>query len=139
MSLAEKTRDELFEIAKKLELKPHHMLGKEKLLDLINCQQESRIEAASKPEEKAEIIVHSKDDILDALKPYLENGMSVEFPGDDTWVISCKGAEDSGHMSTPLRLIKQKAQFVVKGRRSLPSLGHDGQFGKSYAGNILAG
>jgi len=64
------------------------------------------------------INIHTEAEVLAAIAPYTKlDGFVAKFPGDDTWYFSRKGAEESGHMSCPLRVIRMKAETVSKGAR----------------------
>lgn len=67
---------------------------------------------------KSPMVVHSEDDVRQAIGVYAKrDGFTAEFPGDDTWIFKCKGAEESGHMSAALRVIRMKAESVSVGAR----------------------
>lgn len=62
--------------------------------------------------------INTEEQIRDAIKAYTAKPeFFVQFPGDDTWLFRCRGAEESGHMSCALRVIKMKADSVSRGAR----------------------
>lgn len=64
------------------------------------------------------LIINTEEDVRKAIEPYASReGFEVIFPGDDTWIFKRKGAEESGHMSCSLRVIRMKAESVSKGMR----------------------
>ena len=66
----------------------------------------------------SQAILNTEEGVLAAIDKYVKmDGFVVRFPGDDTWYFSRKGAEEAGHMSVPLRVIKMKAETVSKGAR----------------------
>lgn len=65
-----------------------------------------------------------------------KEGFTVEFPGDNTWIFKFKGAEESGNLSIPMRVIVMKAESVSKGKRSLRGMKGDPLNG-TYGDNIL--
>lgn len=107
------------------------------------------IEKLTQPEpmrhvaEKPTSPVHNNtpDQVREAIAPYIaKEGFNAEFSEqENTWTFTCKGASDSGNLSIPLRVIKQRAESVSRGRRAPMSFGKDGTYGTSYADNILMG
>ena len=60
--------------------------------------------------------INTEDEIKDAIKHLLEKPhFTITFPGDDTWIAKCRGAEESGHMSVPLRVLRSKCEGVARG------------------------
>jgi hypothetical protein len=57
---------------------------------------------------------------------------------EQEWHFRCKGAEEAGNMSVPLRVIVNKAESVSRGRRGIKSMGRDGTYPNSYADSILS-
>lgn len=113
--------DALKELAFKQGLTPHHRVKKETLIKQI-------IENATKPQVKQEMQhpaekkspeakMNTEEEIRDACKQYFsKDGFEVTFH-ENTWRFRYKGAEDSGHMSVPLRVIRMKASTVAGGAR----------------------
>lgn len=114
---------ELRILAAKYGIRTHHKFTADKLAKLIvehitakPVQTESMKHMAEAP--KAPSLVHTEEEVLDVIKAYAaKEGFQVKFPGDDTWIFKCRGAEESGHMSCLLRIIKMKAESVSKGAR----------------------
>ena len=116
-------------------IKTHHKNTAEKIAKLIiehvsnpKPQVETLKHVAETPKPAA--LVHSEDEVREVIKNYAaKEGFSVQFPGDDTWIFKYKGAEESGHMSVPLRVIRMKAESVSKGARRMVTVknsdGHD--------------
>ena len=145
MSLEEKTLDELREIAKDLGIKVHHMAKEKSIIAQINKQQPHRVEASLQASEKtvqaanAPEATNTPEDVkeaLSALKTRLPE-FEVIFPDDNTWIFKFRGAEDSGNLAIPLRVIVMKANNVARGRRSMRTLGRE-ETDSSYAGAILS-
>lgn len=124
--LSSKTREELVEIAEKLKIKVHHKAKPETIIHQITQQPKAYQEAAmSHPATSsvAPVIENTEEVVLDAIKAYTaKEGFSAKFPGDGTWIFSFKGTEESGNLSIPLRIIKQKAESVARGRRGPPMI-----------------
>lgn len=73
--------------------------------------------AAEKPS-KPPLIINTEEQVREALGPMLQkDGFIATFPGDDTVIFKCKGAEESIHLSSELRWIKIKAESVSRGAR----------------------
>lgn len=143
--LEQKTEKQLRAIAKELKVKLHHRAGTRSIIQQIRKQQKHRVEAAAVIQADHEQrlaepkLSNSEDDILQAIAPYTKiEGFIAEFPKDGTWIFTCRGAQDSGSMDIPLRIIKNKAMYVSKGRRVLRSLGRD-PADQTYAGTIMVG
>jgi hypothetical protein len=151
-SLAGKTIEELRGIAQQLNIKPHHKAKPETLIYQIMQQPQSALNAAM-PAEGAEndpmqhkaaqpvapVVANTEDSIREAIEAYTKkDGFVATFPGDGTWIFKFQGAEDSGNMSIPLRVIKQRAAIVARGASRLMSMGNDGTY-KGYADTIIHG
>lgn len=66
--------------------------------------------------QKAPMHINTEDEVRIVLKTVLEKpGFTVQFLEDNTWIFKCRGAEESGHMSVPLRVIRSKAEGVSRG------------------------
>lgn len=103
-------------------IKTHHKAKAETIAKLI-------VEHISKP--KAEMLhpaevksqepppVHTEEAVRAKLKTLAEKqGFTMEFPGDDTVIFKYRGAEESVHLSTIMRVIVNKAQNVSMGARN---------------------
>ena len=77
--------------------------------------------------EKKEIKWNTPEEIREAIKKQLDkDGFQALFT-DETWHFKFRGAEDTGHLSVPLRVIKMKAENVSYGARALPTVNFDGE------------
>lgn len=67
---------------------------------------------------------HTEEDIEALIAPIKARIPQFEaiYPNDGTWIFRCKGAEESGNMSIPPRVIKMKAENVSRGRLILMGL-----------------
>ena len=142
--LATKSLDELKAIAEQLKIKPHHLAKSDAIISQILAQPQAEIRDAiehpAAAPSAAPLVIHTKDQVLAAIKQYAsKEGFEATFPGDDTWLFKYKGAEDSGHMSAALRVIQQRASFVARGRVAPRALARDGTYQNSYADTILTG
>lgn len=125
--LAGKSREELVAIASTLNIKTHHKALPETIIKQIMQQPVSYIDAATDPMKHpaerpiAAPILNTPDQVREAIKRFAEkDGFEFRFlDNDTTWQFKCRGAEDSGHMSTALRLIAQRAEIVSRGRVAL--------------------
>lgn len=58
----------------------------------------------------------TEEEVNTAIAKLLEKpGFTASYPGDDTVIFRCRGAEESLHLSTVLRVIKSKAESVSRG------------------------
>jgi hypothetical protein len=82
---------------------------------------------------------NTPDDVRKAIQHVVnaKGGFEAVFPDDGTWIFKYAGAEDSGTLKMPMRIIVQKAERVSRGRYSLPILGRDSS-DTTYTGNIIA-
>jgi len=128
---------QLKELAGKMGLSVHHKAGKERvikqimeasLLPQVNPKDKFKDEdmrpKAMKP--VAPVYNYTEDDVRLACKESFERpGFEANFPGDDTVIFRCKGAEDSCTLKQPMARIKSRAQLVSRGRMAL--IGHSPQ------------
>ncbi len=66
------------------------------------------------------VIAHNNtaDQVRQAIEPLVAKHAGFEqIYNDVSWTFRCKGAEDSGNLNIPLRLIKVKAETVARGAR----------------------
>lgn len=143
VDLTGKSLEEIRAIAVDLGIKPHHKASAQTICKQIMQQPKANAkEAIQRMDHVAAMpaaapIQNSQDDVLQAIKAFLAKpGFEAKFPDDSTWFFSCRGAEESGHLSVPLRVIKSKAEQVSHGRRQLRGLGKDLVNG-TYGDNIL--
>lgn len=85
-----------------------------------------KVEATKHPaEQKAPepTSINTEDQVREAVKLCLEKPTFIaEFPGDNTVIFRYRGAEESIHLSTVLRVIKSKAEGVARGATALRGL-----------------
>jgi hypothetical protein len=73
--------------------------------------------SSQKPVEKPK--VHTPDEVRAKIQNFLDKeGFEAKFD-DETWHFRYNGREDSGHLSTDMRVIVMKAESVARGRLSL--------------------
>lgn len=148
IDLSKFTTEELRKLADTLGLKPHHKASDETVINQIMQQPMSRIEAAINGKVEKPVVVASvntKEQVLESIKKFTEKeGFSASFNDkDNTWHFKCRGAEDSGNLSIPLKVIVTKADMVSKGAKRL--LAHDptnfdpgnSQGKNAYTNNVL--
>lgn len=134
--LQEKTRKELFASAKELGISVTPSTTNADMINKILSQQAHRIEETlvHVAETPKEAVYHTtKEDVLNAIKHITDAKEKFEaiFYNDNTWHFKFNGAEESGNLSIPLRVIVMKANNVAKGRKAMMSLGSD----KTYKGH----
>lgn len=143
-SLAGKSIEDLRIIAGKLNIKPHHNAKAATIIGHILQQPKAYVRDAMEHIATTPIAPthnNTSDMVMEAIKPYAnKEGFEAEFPQDGTWIFKYKGAEESGNLCIPLRLIKQKAEFVSRGRRALRHMEgfESGRTGK-YNDTVIAG
>lgn len=116
---------ELRTLALKQGVMVHHKAGAEKILaaivDKVTAEQRAKVQKpenskALEPKEKMPLL--SEEEIRVGLARFTEKeAFKIEFHGDDTFTLSCNGAEDSMHMTTPGLVIKRRAEIIAKGAR----------------------
>lgn len=119
MSLDKKSLTELRGIAQVLGFKFQWVDSKEKLLDRIQAHVTPAITTPipfkSDTPNLSEPEGNNQQAIIDALKAYTDRGLIITFPTPDTWQIYCNSRYDSGHLSTPLRIIAECAKALLTG------------------------
>lgn len=144
MDLENKTADELRALAKELNIKVHGMAKPETIIKQIQAQSPHRVVGAEKNMEAkyarkvAQEHKNSIEDVKEALERLsLPEDFQAKFNREEnTWWFRYNGAEDSGNLNIPLRLIVSAAVYVAKGRRALLAMGKDAG-DPTYAGTIL--
>lgn len=134
--------EELRKLAKQYSLKPHHKHTAEKLAHMIvehaiqkPPERDPMKHAATKPARP--IYNNTVDEVLEAIKKFTaKEGYKTEFPGDNTWIFSYNGSEESGTLSQAMRIIVMKAESVSRGRRQLRGMKGDVVNG-TYGDTIL--
>lgn len=128
-------RDELVHLAITQGLpKPHHNAKPQTIAEAIINHVTTPVRppaemkhVAEKPQ-PAPLRINKPDEVREACKVFFEKeGFEVKFREDDTWHFRYKGAEDSGHMSVPLRVMKLKAMTVAQGAHRLRTMKFDGE------------
>ena len=143
-SLSGKSLEELKVIATKLNIKPHHNAKEATIIKHILQQPKAYVRDAMEhvaTTPAAPVHNNTPDMVMETIKPYADKeGFEVTFPDDGTWIFKYKGAEESGNLAIPLRLIKQKAEFVARGRRAIRHMqGFEGGRTGKYTDTVIAG
>lgn len=109
--------EELRVIADKMGIQYHHKTGEAKLATLIHEASQPKIppHVSQRPVE-SEVVKNTPEQVREAIKGIIANKPEFEVSfTEDTWTFRFKGAEDSGNLSIPLRVIKIKAETVSRG------------------------
>lgn len=141
-------KSELLELARSQGMKVHHSCGPQKIAEAIinhvtQLSQPVKHDAMKHPAEQpqaAPMHINTPEEVREACKQFFEkDGFEVRFRDDDTWHFRCKGAEDSGHMSVPLRVLKLKAMTVSGGARRLvtDNKNFDDNAGQGFANQVM--
>lgn len=139
-----KSLEELRVIADKLKIKYHHNAKEATIIKQIMQQPKAYVRDSMEHVATTPIAPthnNTPDMVMEAIKVYADkDGYETEFPDDGTWIFKYNGAEESGNLAIPLRLIKQKAEFVARGRRALRALGRPDQtYPGKYNDTIIMG
>jgi hypothetical protein len=118
-----KSRDiaDLRKLAAQYGIRTHHKQKPETIAKLIvefvaNKPTGEQLKHPAEQPQKEPLKINSEDEIRATIARQLEKpGFTADFPGDDTWLFRCRGAEEAGHMSVPLRVIRSKAESVSRG------------------------
>lgn len=87
---------------------------------LMNKPKEDPMKHPAEQPDKPPTHICTEDEVRAACAKSLEKtGFTITFPGDETVIFKCRGAEESIHLSTVLRVIKSKAEGVSLGARNL--------------------
>lgn len=120
-----KSRDikDLRLLAAQYSIKTHHKQKAETVAKLIvehitaKPHGQEMKHPAERPTEKP-LIINTEEQVREVIAPFSKKaGFEIIFPGDNTWWFKCRGAEEAGHMSVPLRIIRMKAESVSFGAR----------------------
>lgn len=119
--LQTKSLEELKDIAQKLKVKVHHKAKEESIINQILQQpvayQTDAMQHVSQQQAPEPLVIHTEEQVRNAIKKQLQNeDFQAIFKPDNTWTFKYNGREDSGHMSTSLRVIQIKAESVARGR-----------------------
>lgn len=111
-------------LAAKYGIKTHHRAKAETVAKQIvefisNKPSENSLKHPAELPAKPPMVLHTEEEVRAALGTILEKqGFAARFLSDNTWLFQCRGAEESGHMSVPLRVIRSKAESVSNGARN---------------------
>ena len=119
MSLNKKTLTELRGIAQNMGLIPRYDVGREQLLQDISMYVAAKVAPPEKPIQinilqGSDTGVLRQDDILHALRGFIELGVNISFPDEHTWMMECNGRQDTGTMSMGMWNVIQCARDIVK-------------------------
>lgn len=111
----------LHELAATQGLKIHHNMKNcqkigQAILDAVQTQSAPVLKHPAELPQPEPMKTNSEEEIRSVCKQFFDKpGFEALFRDDDTWCFRYKGAEDSGHMSVPLRIIRMKAGTVAQG------------------------
>lgn len=109
---------------------PHHRAKKDTLIrQIIEHVTQPPVKKdmkhpAEQPPKEAKL--NTEADVSEAIKPFMKEGYQAIFT-EENWHFKYKGAEDCGHMSVPLRVIRMKAESVSRGARNPKMVKIDGE------------
>lgn len=113
--------NQLRELAIKQGLTPHHRSKPDTLIKAIiehattPAKQPQMQHPAEKKQEAPKL--NTEEEVRTACAVFFQKpGFEANFT-EETWHFKCKGSEDSGHLSVPMRVIKMKAESVSRGAR----------------------
>jgi hypothetical protein len=123
-----KATEETKAIARKLNIKHHPNISDATLQDRINAQpvahQRDALKHVSQQKPPEQIKIHSAQEVRDAINehfrkrgkesPLDKEGFQALFD-EQTWTFRYRGREDSGHLSTSMRVILMKMEQVAAG------------------------
>ena len=111
---------DLRKLAAQYGIPTHHRQKAETIAKLIveYVMNKPKTEDIKQPEavQKPELHINTEQDVRDACKGLFEKpGFTALFPGDNTVIFKCRGAEESIHLSASMQTIKLKATTVSRG------------------------
>lgn len=126
-NLSKMPLQELRVLAAQHGIKAHHKAKPETIArQIIEKVSEPKQEMKHVAEKPKEAVLNTEEQVREACRPYMaKDGFNAVFT-DTTWHFSCRGSEDTGHMSVPLRIIKMKAEMVSHGARKPVMISIDG-------------
>ena len=133
--LKDLSREELVHLAVRQGLTPHHRSKPEtiikQIIEAATTPPKPPLQSMEHPAEKKmpDAAVNTEEAVREACKAFFAKpGFEAIFT-PTTWHFRCRGAEDSGHMSTIMRVIRMKADTVSRGARRMVTTknmdGHD--------------
>lgn len=123
--------EKLRELAMQHGLAPHHKCKPETIANMIieHVTTPAKAPEMKHPAEKPNpaLKINTEEEVREACKPFInKEGFEAIFT-PETWYFRCNGAEDSGHMSTALRVIRMKAETISRGARRPVKIIFDGE------------
>lgn len=125
--------DELKNLAATQGLKIHHRMKNaqkiaQAIIDKIAEPPKHDLRHPAEKNNPKPIRINTEEEVREVCKRFFDKpGFIAIFNDDDTWHFKCKGAEDSGHMSVPLRVILWKAESVARGANAPRMVKIDGE------------
>lgn len=124
-TLAARPIEELRLLARKSGLTPHHKAKPETLARQIVEATAPKPQRVTAPKREREVLdVHSEGDVREMLAGF--DKLALKFPGDGTFIMSCRGTEESIHMSSKESIIRKKAQIISRGALKPVTMNMDG-------------
>ena len=120
MTLQKKSLAELRAIAQSVGITPRWDVGKEQLLQDISQHVSVKI---AQPEKPIQVNITMPNDQGGMLTPHIveglvkgfaDLGLSVTFPDERTWEMSCNGKKDSGTMAMSSWSVIQCAKEIIR-------------------------
>lgn len=136
------SRDELVQLAAKYNLPIHHRAKEDTIIKAIldadmNLHKPTETQPEQPQAPKPVVHKNTPEMVREAIAQYTARGLEATFPDDGTWIFKYKGAEESGNLAIPLKVIVDRALFVSKGRRALAGLAPSSP-GKGYSDAVLS-
>jgi len=127
------SRDELVQLAVKQGVQIHWKAKPETIIkaivDKVSSPPPAPIKEAAMehPAERAALPKHDNkpedvERVIEEIKARVPEFTSTYNLEENTWHFRCKGAEECGNLAIPLRIIKERALTVSRGRVSLMGL-----------------
>jgi hypothetical protein len=92
------------------------------IFEFVANKPKEQVESLKHPAEinKLPEVIHTQEEVEEVIKAFAsKDGFEAKYLPDNTWIFKYKGAEESGHMSCPLRVIRMKAESVSHGARKV--------------------
>lgn len=123
MSLHNKSMHQLRSIAQGMGVADIFTKSKERLIQDIELGQQDLVqvkpESIPQPPYDARLMTKppakksNESDLMELLRPYVERGLTVDFPTPETWRMRWGKREDNGNMRMPLRHVLQCADKIM--------------------------